>query len=186
MPKIGIGLAVSTASNAGALEVLETFDSTWDSGANKTIKLPLVSGGSYNFTVDWGDGSSDTITAYDDSDVEHLYASDAVYTVKIEANVLSGGITGWGGLYTTSDQKKMTGITSWGAGKNNLVLNASAGFYNQSSLNVTASGAPTLTNSDALVNLFRGCTSLVNIGTPSEWDISGCNSMMYTFHVANF
>jgi len=52
--------------------------------------LPIYSGGTYNFHVDWGDGSSSDITAYDDAEVEHTYASVGTYDIKIY-----GTLVGW-------------------------------------------------------------------------------------------
>ena len=73
------------------------FLSTWDtlelstgSSANDQIKLPLVSSGSYNFLVDWGDGQTDTITSPTDVAVIHTYSLSGVYTINI-----TGTIVGW-------------------------------------------------------------------------------------------
>ena len=54
------------------------------------ITLPLVSSGTYDFTVDWGDGTQDTITSHDDAAVTHTYPSAGTYTVQI-----AGTISGW-------------------------------------------------------------------------------------------
>ena len=52
---------------------------------------PLRSGYNYNFTVDWGDGSStSTVTAHDDSDRIHTYVNAGEYTVTI-----SGLVEAW-------------------------------------------------------------------------------------------
>ena len=39
------------------------------------ITLPLVSSGTYDFTVDWGDGTQDTITSHDQAEVTHTYSA---------------------------------------------------------------------------------------------------------------
>jgi len=56
------------------------FISVWDtsktsdgSSIETQIKLPLESTGTYDFTVDWGDGTSDTITTYNQPEVTHTY-----------------------------------------------------------------------------------------------------------------
>ena len=38
---------------------------------NDQITLPLVSGGTYNFLVQWGDGNSDTITVWNQAETTH-------------------------------------------------------------------------------------------------------------------
>ena len=47
------------------------------------ITLPLISTGNYNFYVDWGDGSGNTITTYNQPEITHTYASASTYTVTI-------------------------------------------------------------------------------------------------------
>ena len=42
------------------------------SGVNN-ISLPLSSTGTYNFIVDWGDGTNDTITSYNQPEVIHIF-----------------------------------------------------------------------------------------------------------------
>ena len=37
----------------------------------------------YNFTVDWGDGSTSQVTSFDDPDTKHTYKNAGKYTVKI-------------------------------------------------------------------------------------------------------
>ena len=66
-----------------------TFVSTWKtdnagtSGATQ-ITLPLEAGGTYDFGINWGDGSSSKITAYDQAEVTHTYPIAGTYTVKID------------------------------------------------------------------------------------------------------
>jgi hypothetical protein len=72
------------------------FISTWETGNAGAsnidqIDLPLNCTGSVNFIVDWGDGSSNTITSCTDVAKTHTYPSAGTYTVKI-----IGEIGGWG------------------------------------------------------------------------------------------
>ena len=66
------------------------FISTWRVGdvgfgdGDNSITLPLRTGYSYNFTVDWGDGTSSEITTFDDVDITHNYALADDYIVTIE------------------------------------------------------------------------------------------------------
>lgn len=62
---------------------------------SKTVSIPMVQGGNYNYYVDWGDGSTSTqITSYNDPQATHTYVSDGEYTIK---------------LMGTLDQLKFTG-----------------------------------------------------------------------------
>jgi hypothetical protein len=48
------------------------FKTRWKVLGGESISLPLVSSYIYNFVVNWGDGSSDVITAYDDPNTIHM------------------------------------------------------------------------------------------------------------------
>ena len=60
------------------------FEITTDD-STKTYTMVLDAGGTYDFTIDWGDGSGvDTITAYDDADLVHEFPSlETAYTVTM-------------------------------------------------------------------------------------------------------
>jgi hypothetical protein len=49
--------------------------------------LPLISSGNYDFNIDWGDGSSDTITTFDDPALTHTYSIAGTYTILITGNL---------------------------------------------------------------------------------------------------
>lgn len=71
------------------------FVTVWDTAKrgesdDNQITLPLVESGSYDFTVDWGDGNRDRITEWDQPERTHTYSSRGEYTVVIE-----GEIEGW-------------------------------------------------------------------------------------------
>ena len=64
--------------------------SVWAIPANDlSLELPLRERDSdgtellYNFTVDWGDGTTDEVTSFDDVDKSHTYAEADEYTVVI-------------------------------------------------------------------------------------------------------
>ena len=65
------------------------FASLWrTTGASESITLPLRAGYTYNFTVNWGDGSPiDTLTSDSDPDRIHIYAVAGDYTVTIVGTV---------------------------------------------------------------------------------------------------
>jgi hypothetical protein len=59
-------------------------------GVNDTFTLPLESDGTYNFFIKWGDGTSNTITAYNSSNITHTYAVEGLYEIQI-----IGTLIGW-------------------------------------------------------------------------------------------
>ena len=78
--------------------------------ADDTFTLPLYDGGTYNFTVNWGDASSSTITSWDDADTVHTYADEGATAYNIE---ISGTINGWK-FENAGDCQLMRDITQWG------------------------------------------------------------------------
>lgn len=113
---------MALAHRAKVKDPAKAFISTWrtsivytGSTANNQIKLPLEAAGTYKFTVDWGDGTSNLITTWNQAETTHTYPAPGDYTVTI-----TGFIKGWdfglGGSVapTTGDMRKLLTITQFG------------------------------------------------------------------------
>ena len=133
---------------------------------NNQFMLPLVSTGTYDFEVDWGDDTTDTITSYED-DITHTYSVEGEYTIT-----LTGDIDGLS--FHDGDKLKITEISSW----QNISLNSGT-FSGCTNLDVVATDTPTLSGS--LMDLFNGCTSLTNLDA-SGWDISSVTNIIRMFY----
>ena len=66
------------------------FISTWKtdntstgSSNNNQVRLPLMPNGAYNFLVNWGDGSINTIASWNQAEATHTYAAIGTYTITI-------------------------------------------------------------------------------------------------------
>ena len=75
------------------------FITTWDttktdpshSPSNTLVRFPIVPNGSYDFFIDWGDGTAkQNITSYNDPNKNHTYSSPGIYTITV-----TGLISGW-------------------------------------------------------------------------------------------
>jgi surface protein len=130
--------------------------------------MPLVSGGSYNATVNWGDGSSDTITSYNQQEVTHTYSSAGQYEVSIE-----GTLQGWQ-FNNAGDRLKMLDVKQWGV----LDLSTSAAFFGCTNLDASATDAPTV-SSTSFSSMFRDCTNFN--GAIGNWNISSVTSLFLAF-----
>jgi len=90
MPK-SVELIPHTAQNPNAfITVWNTTEISSGSSDSNQVKLPLQFSGMYNFLVDWGDESNETITVWNQIDVTHNYTSEGIYTINI-----TGTIMGW-------------------------------------------------------------------------------------------
>ena len=177
------------------------FISTWRIGdvdygdGDLTVSLPLVGGYNYNFIVDWGDGNSGTINAFNDTDIHHTYGSAGDYTIKIfgiaeawkfgnggdKDKILSVSMfenLGWinleGAFYGCSKLISFTG------GVSNSVINMRSMFQNASSLtSFDFSNFDTSSVTD-MSYLFSGVSSITTLDV-SKFNTSSVKNMKYMF-----
>jgi hypothetical protein len=161
------------------LRFIATFDTTLTSvgsSSSNQIALPLLSsGGTYNFTVDWGDGSSDVITSGTQLERTHTYASSGVYDIKI-----SGLCRGFR-FANTGDRLKILDIKNWGTSVEYLSnTNPNFGvFRGCSNLDFSASDVPILL--DGIAGFFLNCSSLIGNIAINNWDVSNVTNFNRVF-----
>jgi len=168
----------------GDLIVLSTaFVSTWNtnntsgsSSASNQVKLPLYNGGTYNFTVDWGDGTQNTITSWNQAETLHTYASIGTYTIGIV-----GTISEWSFLNSVvTDSEKIVSISSWGSLQfGTLDLGSFSNCINLDLSSVT--DVPDLSSTITLDNAFSLCTDLTTINNSNSWDTSNIPNFIGMF-----
>ena len=160
-------------STADTTSFISTWETAGASEANRTVTLPLVSSGSINFTIDWGDSTAEeTITAYDDADRIHIYAAEDTYTVT-----MAGTIKGFKMNNDANNKTKLKTITQWGT----FDISTPDAFKGCTALNVSATDAPTISSTD-MNETFNSCTSLTSIG--GDWDVSSVQNMSGMFSSA--
>ncbi len=155
------------------------FVSTWNtvltsatSSAGNQISLPLESTGTYNFTVNWGDGSTSVITTWNQAEKTHTYSTPGIYTLNI-----TGTITGWR-FNNTGDLLKIKDISQWGS----LNLGNSNGyFYGCNNLKITAIDILDLTGTTDMSYAFYGNSVLSTVPSMNSWDVSNVTSMASMF-----
>ena len=147
---------------------IDTENTSSGSSLNTQFMMPLVSGGSYNATVNWGDGSSDTITSYNQQEVTHTYSSAGQYEISIE-----GTLQGWQ-FNNAGDRLKMLDVKQWGV----LDLSTDRAFNGCSNLDASATDAPTVSTT-SLERMFGDCTNFN--GAIGNWDTSNITDMSYCF-----
>lgn len=151
-----------------------------------SIALPLESSGNYSFTVDWGDGTQDTITTWNQTETTHDYGTAGTYTVNI-----SGTIEGWRfgrGSTDYGDAKKFVSVDQWGT----LVLKnyssdlfAGAYFYETSNLAIPASDAPNLSQAQSMERAFSN-SGITDPSGINSWDVSAVQNFNQLFQRASF
>ncbi len=153
------------------------FITVWDttqpgSSGNNQVRLPLHSGGTYLFLVDWGDGTDDIITSWNQVEVVHTYSLGGVYLINI-----TGTIIGWRFSYG-GDCRKLLEIKEWGDFR---LGNTGSYFEGCSNLNITATDVLNLTGTTTLQYAFSGCSKLDKVEGMNDWDVSSVTNMAYMF-----
>jgi surface protein len=165
------------------------FISTWKtdnlstgSSTNTQVKLPLVSTGTYKFTVNWGDGNSDVITTWDQAEVTHTYAAIGTYTITI-----TGFIKGWQfgpetpSPPTTGDRLKLLTITQFGCLR---FTNDAFMFHGCENLTLTTvTDMPNLKGVTIAHGFLRRCYSLTTVSSINKWDVSKIENFRRFFGV---
>ena len=147
------------------LQKRKAFISRWTtnvgSGGSNTdqVQLPLISGKTYDMVVDWGDGTSDTITSYNQAETLHTYSSIGTYTITMTGT--NGGLK----FNNGGDKAKINQISQWGT----LDISGNRSFKGCANLNVIATDAPIISATN-IQNTFENCTSLT--GGCDNWDVS--------------
>lgn len=172
------------------------FISTWDtaitytgSTANNQIRLPLISTGTYKFTVNWGDNTSDNITTWNQAQTTHTYAAPGIYTVTI-----TGFIKGWdfagfapNVASVVSDRRKLTSITQFGCLEfvsyfPNPVTIISGAFYGCHNLLLNSlQDQPNFKNCKLPVGFLRECLAITTIPNVNKWDVSKVTNLRSFF-----
>jgi len=167
--------SVTTLREPAFMFTMDTRNTTSGSTASNQYKLPLVTSStatypdsSLDIMVDWGDGNVDNITAYNQPEVTHTYATAGEYLVKI-----TGGVFGWRQRYT-GDRNKMLDIKQW----DGLIITEIETFANCQNLTTNAH-IDFVIATDNLESLFDGCT--VFNSPVNHLDISGVKYLNYIF-----
>ncbi|MDT0540920.1 BspA family leucine-rich repeat surface protein [Croceitalea sp. P059] len=155
--------------------VQRPFVTTWKTDnmgllEDNQVTIPTFPGETYNYTVDWGDG---TTTENVTGDITHTYSSSGTYTVSI-----SGDFTRIYLSSSISNAQKLLTIEQWG----DIVWSSMEEAFYASDPNITASDVPNLTNVTSLKSMFYACPGLRNENlSMNNWDVSGIEDMASMF-----
>ena len=152
----------------------DDFITTWQVGpSDLDITIPTTGDG-YNYSVDWGDGT--TISTAQTGDATHTYArADEGYEVRI-----SGTFPRIYFNNTSVDRTKIIAIDQWG---NQAWTSMSSAFNGASNLAGQASDVPNLSSVTNMSNMFANASVFnQNIG---DWDVSNVTNMSGMFNTAS-
>ena len=161
----------------------DAFITTWETtSANESITIPTNGGFSvtnYNFTIDWGDGTVETITG-DDPDPSHVYAFAGTYSVAITGTFphlfLDATLGGEG---DRNNAAKIQSVEQWGSIEWESMESAFAGAEN---MVLNAADVPDLTNVADMNSMFEDAVKFN--GYIGDWNVSNVTDMGSMFNAA--
>lgn len=159
------------------------FVTTWKtdnpgSSGDNQITIPTFEGEEYDYTVNWGDGSSDTNVT---GDITHTYAETGRYRVSISGefpriyfhnNFDSSYAPGPG------DKDKLIEVNQWGDIQWTSMRDA---FYGCSNMDMVATDKPDFSNLSSLSFMFADCKSMIGNGSFAEWNIGNVSNISFMF-----
>ncbi len=165
----------TTQTSINFSKEVRPFVSVWETKkANESIQLHLKQSGSFDFIVDWGDGSPNgRVTSYDDEDIDHTYAVPGKYKV-----VINGLCSGLDGVHNfgnnTHYRRQLVEVSNLG---NVGWTDLSSAFFNASQL-IQVSGGDT-SQVVSMRDMFRKARKVVP--DTSTWQTSNVTNMSYLF-----
>jgi surface protein len=164
----GSGFVSAPWDGSEFISLWRTSNTSVGSSTSTQIALPLVNTGTYNMLVDWGDGTQDTITIWNQAQRTHTYANAGDYTITIK------GVCRGFQFNDTGDKLKLLNILQYG------ILNLSTGrvFWGCTNFNPTATDAPIISTTN-MEYTFISCTNFN--GNINNWDVSNVTGLRQTF-----
>ncbi|MGY3793474.1 BspA family leucine-rich repeat surface protein [Aquimarina sp. 433] len=149
------------------------FVTTWQTTtANEVITIPIRSTETYNYSVDWGDGTIETGLT---GNVTHTFATAGIKTIKITGDFPAPFFT----RLTGGDEGKLLTVEQWGTQQWTSMQNAFQGCYN---LKLNADDIPDLSQVTNMSSMFRDCTNLEDLkDVMNSWDMNTIESISSMF-----
>ncbi|WP_271783367.1 BspA family leucine-rich repeat surface protein [Aquimarina algiphila] len=157
--------------------VVEPFITTWKTTtADELVTIPLsnLAELTYDYTIDWGDGSVENNLTFER---EHIYINPGTYTVSISGKFPAINIQS-----DINISPKLQSIEQWGDIEWESMSSAFAGCIN---LIYNAKDKPDLLKVTDMSSMFANCHKF-NVADLNDWDVSGVIDMSNLFLVTAF
>ena len=153
----------------------DAFITVWETTTDgESITIPTFTGETYDYTVDWGDGSA--VESGQTGNATHTYATAGEYDVSITGTFPR--------IYfnDTGDKTKILEVKQWGS---QAWTSMEGAFYGCNSLNITANDVPDLTTVSSMQSMFND-TNLSIANNINDWDVSNVTNMTSMFSSSSF
>lgn len=180
----------ATAERTVNVEQATPFITTWDTrgnGVTASNQIMIKTNGSgYDYSIDWGDGSTDTGVT---GDITHTYEDAGIYTVEIsgafpqfvltEVEVQNAGLSQQ--VVFTSDNHKLLTVEQWG---NIRWRSMALMFTNATNLKINATDSPNISAVIDFSLMFKGTKDIEY--SIEQWDVSKITNMREMFADSEF
>ncbi len=141
---------------------------------NLTLTLPVHGLYTYDFTVDWGDGTPAETFTNTDLNITHIYTTAGRYDVSI-----SGDFPYMGGWNSCAGDNRLVDVKQWGSIQ---WLNMRRMFCEAGRVNFSATDAPDLSQVDDMHEFLKG--ALLFNSSINHWNVSNVQDFSGFFHEA--
>jgi len=156
-------------------DTADDFITSWRiSEEDKSLTISVV-GATGEYTIHWGDGSSDTISG----NAYHAYAIAGDYTVKISGDFTRIYLNHSSNLSPNNNALKLRSIDQWG---NMQWSSMHSAFEYTKNMQLLATDTPDLSRVTDMSSMFYVATSFNS--DISTWDVSSVTDMSRMFHFA--
>ena len=158
-------------------DVVEPFITVWKTDApNQFIYIPIDTNESYNYKVDWGDGTDGEYTG----EASHQYTDIGIYTIKISGNFPAMYLSTYSLPSKYRDNaKRLISVNSWGDIKWQSMKNMFNGAIN---LELNTTNSPILNDVTNMSGMFWGAEKFNQ--DISDWNVSNITDMSKMFIAA--
>ena len=142
---------------------------------DETVTIPCQNAGTFNASIDWGDGSTSAITAYNDANLAHVYADADDHTIRISGTFPNIYFAN-GGDNLKLKKVLQLGITG--------LINLGRAFWGCSNMTEFLGGVVDTSTVTSMRQVFHNCTSLTTLDV-SGFNTSAVTTMLQTFHTCS-
>ena len=147
-------------------------------GAAETVTIPCQNVGTFDASIDWGDGTTTTVLAYNSAGLAHEFADIGDHTITITGtfpNIYFNNV---------GDKLKVKEVVQ--LGKVGLIRLTGA-FYGCTNLTSLSSGVTDTSNVTDTQNMVRGCSGLVDpdVSTIDTSSVANFGNMFREITAAN-
>jgi len=142
---------------------------------SESFTIPCRNEGTFNAIVDWGDGSTSPITAYNSANLAHVYASAGDHVIIVSGMFPNIYFANAGDKLKVKSVSNL-GIVGW--------LTLYRAFYGCSNMTIFSAGNTDTSNVTNMSYMFNACSKLTTLDV-SNFDTSNVTNMSYMFYACS-